>query len=230
MDGQLYPETEGFMMAIQDRVIRTKNYEKHVLKMNIEDRCRKCGQIGESIEHVMAGCPALANTAYLGRHNQLAKLIHQELGFKYELLDRKTTPPYYKYNPQPVVERGNFILYWDRPIVTDQTIDYNRPDILLINQGEKTATLVEIAVPLTHNLKKTEAEKMAKYEELAFQLKSIWKLERVVIVPIIISAEGVISKKTTKNIEKLAVNKNILRVGQKAVLLQTCHIVRKFLN
>ena len=79
-------------------------------------------------------------------------------------------------------------------------------------------------------MKKTEAEKMAKYEELAFQLKSIWKLERVVIVPIIISAEGVISKKTTKNIEKLAVNKNILRVGQKAVLLQTCHIVRKFLN
>ena len=69
-----------------------------------------------------------------------------------------------------------------------------------------------------------------KYEELAFQLKSIWKLERVVIVPIIISAEWVISKKTTKNIGKLAVNKNILRVGQKAVLLQTCHIVRKFLN
>ena len=71
---------------------------------------------------------------------------------------------------------------------------------------------------------------MAKYEELAFQLKSIWNLERVVIGPIIISAEGVISKKTTKNIEKLAVNKNILRVGQKAVLLQTCHIVRRFLN
>ena len=66
-------------------------------------------------------------------------------------------------------------------------------------------------VPLTHNLKKIEVEKMAKYEELAFPLKSIWKLERVVIVPIIISA-GVISKKTTKNIEKLAINKNILRV------------------
>ena len=80
-------------------------------------------------------------------------------------------------------------------------------------------------------MKKTEAEKMAKYEELAFQLKSIWKLERVVIVPIIISTEGVISTKTTtNNIEKLAVNKNILRVGQKAVLLQTCHLVRKFLN
>ena len=89
----------------------------------------------------------------------MAKLIHQELGFKYELLDRKTTPPYYKYNPQPVVERGNFILYWDRPIVADQTIDYNRPDILLINPGEKTAALVEIAVPLNTQLEENRSRK-----------------------------------------------------------------------
>ena len=79
-------------------------------------------------------------------------------------------------------------------------------------------------------MKKTETEKTAKYEKLAFQLKSMWKLERVIIIPIVISAEGVVSKKTSKNIEKLAVNKNILRVGQIAVLLQTCYIVRTFLN
>ena len=29
------------------------------------------------------------------------------------------------------------IIIINRPIVTDQTIDFNRPDILLINQGEK---------------------------------------------------------------------------------------------
>ena len=178
----------------------------------------------------MAGCPALANTAYLGRHNQLAQLIHQELGFKYVLLDRKTTPPYYKYNPQPVVERGNVILYWDRPIVTDQTIDYNRPGILLINQDEKTATLVEIAVPLTHNLKKTEAEKMAKYEELAFQLKSILETgKRCHCTNNNFRRRSNLKENNIKHRE-LAVNKNILRMGQKAVLLQNCHLVRKFLN
>ena len=85
VDGALYPETEGFMAAIQDRVMRTRNYERHVLKMDIEDRCRKCGNTGEPIEHVIGGCPALAETAYLGRHNQLANLIHQQLGFKYGL-------------------------------------------------------------------------------------------------------------------------------------------------
>ena len=31
-------------------------------------------------------------------HNQLAKLVHQQLGIKYGLLDI-STPPYYKYDP-----------------------------------------------------------------------------------------------------------------------------------
>ena len=75
--GQLYPETEGFVTAIQDRVIRTRNYEKHILKLDVVDKCRKCGNIGESIEHIMAGCPVLSESGYLGRHNQVAKLVHQ---------------------------------------------------------------------------------------------------------------------------------------------------------
>ena len=33
INGQLYPETEGFVTAIQDRVIRTRNYEKHIPKL-----------------------------------------------------------------------------------------------------------------------------------------------------------------------------------------------------
>ena len=229
-DGQLYPETEGFVMAIQDRVIRTRNYEKHVLKIKTEDRCRKCGNIGETIEHIMGGCSALAETAYLGRHNQLAKLVHQQLGIKHGLLDTKDTPPYYKYCPAPVLENSNTILYWDRPVLTDRTIDYNRPDIMLINILAKTAQIIEIGVPLTHNTKKTEIEKQRKYEELAIQLKNIWKLSNVTIHPIIISVEGVVSKQLTKTIEELALPSSIARIGQKAILLQTCHIVRKFLN
>ena len=35
-----------------------------------------------------------------------------------------------------------------------RTIDYNRPDIMLINILAKTAQIIEIGVPLTHNTKK----------------------------------------------------------------------------
>ena len=98
---------------------------------------------------------------------------------------------------------------------------------MLINILAKTAQIIEIGVPLTNNIKKTEIEKQRKYEELAIQLKNIWKLSKVTIHPIIISAEGVVSKQLTKTIEELALPSSIARIGQKALLLQTCHIVCK---
>lgn len=228
-DGYVYPETEGFIIAIQDRVIRTKNYEKHCLGMNVVDKCRKCGSVGETIEHVIAGCSSLSESAYLGRHNQLAKIVHQQIALKHRLISTDT-PPYYKYNPAPVLEATNVTLYWDRPMITDKTVDHNRPDIVLIDKEQNTATLIDIAVPLTQNIAKTEIQKGTKYENLAMEIKNIWKLSKVYIYPLVMSAEGVVTRNFVKNLEKIGVSHNVLNMGQKAVLLQTCHIVRKFLD
>lgn len=226
---QLYPETEGFVMAIQDRVIKTKNYEKHCLKLDVVDRCRKCGTIGETIEHIMAACPTLADTAYMGRHNQLSKIIHQQIALKYNLL-RPSTPPYYKYSPEAILESLEYLLYWDRPITTDRTVDYNRPDIVLVNKKEKFGVIIDIAVPLSHNIQKTEIEKVTKYENLAYELKNLWKLRKVTVYPFVMSVEGIVTNNFLKNLKELELPKNILNVGQRAILLQTTHIVRKFLG
>ncbi|KAL1454593.1 hypothetical protein WDU94_010813 [Cyamophila willieti] len=53
IQGYLHPETEGFCTAIQDKVVRTKNYEKFILKKDVVDKCRKCQQPGETIEHIV---------------------------------------------------------------------------------------------------------------------------------------------------------------------------------
>ena len=37
--GELFPETEGFVVAIQDKVIGTRYYQKHILRHNV-DKCR----------------------------------------------------------------------------------------------------------------------------------------------------------------------------------------------
>lgn len=226
--GYLYPATEGFIQAIQDKVIRTKNYEKHILKINVNDVCRKCGLAGENIEHVTGGCPALANTDYLSRHNQVAKIVHRHLALKYKLVSK--TDPYYKYLPPAVLESGECTLYWDRPVITDKTVDHNRPDILLINKKEKKAIIVDIAVPLTQNVRKAEQEKLIKYQNLAFEIKRIWKLGEVQIIPIVISVEGVITTRLKPFSDQLGLPKGLLTLSQKAVILQTCHLVRKFLS
>jgi hypothetical protein len=115
-------------------------------------------------------------------------------------------------------------------VITDRTVDYNRPDIILFNKVEKTATIIDIAVPLTHNIRSTEMEKIRKYEDLAIQVKDIWKLKKTTTLPLVISAEGVMSKNFRKNLKELGLNEALHKTAQKAILLQTCHIVRKFLN
>lgn len=224
--GFLYPETEGFMIGIQDGVIRTRNYEKHVFGKGIEDRCRKCQAVGETIEHVIAGCPALAQHSYLGRHNQAAKIIHQQLSIKYGLI--KDPPPYYRYTPEPVLESREHLMYWDRPIKTDKTTDFNRPDLVLIEKHKKRAVIIDVACPLTSNIQRTETEKVTKYENLAIELKRQWKLTEVRTIPVVMSATGVMSSNLSRGMEQLELPTTIINDIQKAVLLQTCHIVRKF--
>jgi hypothetical protein len=62
------------------------------------DRGRECDEVGEKIEHVIDGC---SESAYLGRHNQLAKIIHHQTAKTYKLLDRNTSP-YRRYKPECV--------------------------------------------------------------------------------------------------------------------------------
>jgi hypothetical protein len=46
----IHPETEGFIFAIQDRVINTRNYKKHICGLqSIIDKCRICGTEGEPL-------------------------------------------------------------------------------------------------------------------------------------------------------------------------------------
>jgi hypothetical protein len=46
----LFTETEGFLTAIQDQVILTRNYMKYILKQpNIDELCRRCGKEPEMI-------------------------------------------------------------------------------------------------------------------------------------------------------------------------------------
>ena len=143
----------------------------------------------------------MANSAYLGRHNQVAKIIHLELAQKYNLIANPL--PYYKYNPEAVLENATYILYWDRPVQTDRTVDYNRPDLLLIDKVNKKAIIIEVAVPLCHNLETTERHKITKYENLAYDLRHTWQLNEVTTVPIVMSSTGVATTRPRLNIRKL---------------------------
>ena len=229
--GYLFPETEGFLIAIQDQVICTKNYRKYILKdpNTQDDRCRKCQKSPETIQHIINACPLLTQNDYTHRHNQVAYYIHQKLAIIHKLI-QTDVKPYYQYLPKPVLESSTWRMYFDRAILTDKTIHCNRPDITLLDKTNKTAYLIDIAVPNTHNIQKTISEKIHKYSELKEEVLRIWNLQKVYIVPMVLSSTGVIPKYLAHSIKLLGLPENSYITMQKAAILNTCRIVRRFLQ
>lgn len=228
--GDLFPETEGFIMAIQDQVIATRNYLKYIVKdaSVADDRCRRCLRASETIQHITAGCTSLAHTEYLHRHNCVGKIIHLKLAQLHQLAENTT--PYYQYTPDNVLENENFRLYWDRTVLTDRTMPSNRPDIILVNKIQKKTFLIDIAVPNSNNIQETIHNKLAKYTELAEEIRQQWRQDSVVILPIVISTTGIVPCSLAKNLTTLGLPPYLICDMQKSVILNTCHIVRKFLN
>lgn len=86
----LISEIEGFIVSIQCKVIKIKNYQRNIIKIITSDKCRICYMLGETIEHVITGCCVLADNDYLNilnRYNSVAKIIHSKIANKYKLLD-----------------------------------------------------------------------------------------------------------------------------------------------
>lgn len=227
--GQLHPETEGFLLSIQDGVVATKNYRKYILKEDMpDDKCRRCGEIRETIEHIISGCKTLAPNEYLERHNISAKIIHQELAIQSKLIH--TRKPHYQYTPESIHENEEYKLYWDRTLHTDKTVTSNRPDITLFNKKEQVTYLIDVAIPGDTNIIAKEQEKITKYVLLATEIKEIWKQKKVIIVPIVVSVTGLTSINFLKHLEKIKIPSHIHTIIQKAVILKTANIVRKFLH
>lgn len=228
--GYLFPETEGLLLSIQDQVVATRNYRRYIIKdpQITDDRCRKCHLYQETIDHITGGCKLLAATEYTDRHNNVAKIIHNALLRKYKM--HQGDIPYYRYNPESVTENEVAKIYWDRTIHTDKTIPHNRPDITLINKITRHTYLIDVAVPNDTNIEHKTQEKKDKYLPLAVEIKELWRQNQVSVIPVIISVTGITPHSLTESLDVLGITDSVHTTIQKAVILNTCATVRKFLQ
>jgi predicted amidophosphoribosyltransferase len=97
------------MITIQDQATSNNNYKKHILKdQNITNNiCRKCREKLETIQIITGACHAPAQGDYTHCHNEVANIVHPELAIKCGL-SKKPPMPYYKYEPQSVLENSNY--------------------------------------------------------------------------------------------------------------------------
>jgi hypothetical protein len=71
---------------------------------------------------------------------------------------------------------------------------------------------------------------MNKYLEHSVAMRNLWSLEKNSILPLIISATGIVPQSLFKNLKILDLGNTLVVEVQKGILLYSCHIVRKFLN
>ena len=207
----LKPTTESTICALQEQAVTTKYIEKHI----------NCHQFPETIHHIIAGCPSLCQNLYTYRHDNVAKYAYIKLGIYagFELHQK-----WYEIQPDRVVEKDRYKILWNLLIITDHEMRHNKPDIVFIDKTSKTATIIDIAIPMDRNVIAKRFEKLRNYTTLAIELKNSWNLTKISITPVIIGSTGTIHRELLKDITNLPeFTLTDIYEMQKIALLGTAH-------
>ena len=150
-----------------------------------------CGERGETVQHIICECKKLAQREYERRHDTVAKLIHWKLCERHNF-ERKEK--WYEHCPEGVVEDDDVKLIWDINIQYGIVMEARRPELILVYKKAKSCIIIDVAVPGDCRIREKEIEKIAKYQHLKRELKRLWSLKKVEVVPVVVGALGCINK------------------------------------
>ena len=114
-------------------------------------------------------------------------------------------------------------------IQCDREIKARKPDIVVVNKNERSCAIIDIAISGDTRVSEKEKKKMERYQELKEEIKRMWNIRSIKVIPVEVGALGSISKKLKKCIEKLGVVIGTVLL-QKTALLGTARISRKNLD
>ena len=222
----LKAETEGLIIAAQDQTLPTRAYHHHVIKDGTDPHCRICNKSQQTIDHVFSGCPELAKTEYIHRHNNVAAYIYTGRSVRSMRCKRQTSGT--DTTQKRWRKKDDITSHYDMPIHTDRDISANRPDIVMKNNRDKKCILVDVAIPSDKNTSSKVSEKISKYKDLEIGITRTWQM-KTEIIPVVIGALGVVKKGSEKFISEITGNINLQEI-QKTTLLGTADILRKVLS
>ncbi|KAJ8029456.1 hypothetical protein HOLleu_28849 [Holothuria leucospilota] len=219
-------ETEALITAAQDQALNTKSHQANIMKVTTDSKCRMCTETDETVNHLVAGCQKLAATEYLERHNKVAAALHLEICRHYGIPTAEQHP--WLHRPETVNETDRVKILWDFEVRTDKVITARRPDIIVVDKQEKTAKIIDVAIPLDKNIRGKEAEKTQKYQDLKLEIQKLWDVKAEVI-PIVIGALGAVSTSLEGHLQR-APGEHDMRKLMKQAILGSAHILRRVLD
>ena len=222
----LHRETEGLIIAAQDQSLSTNYIKNKIHGQDISPKCRLCGDKDETIDHILNGCPKLAQSEYKKRHDKVAAAVHWSMCKNYHI---PCPDKWYNHQAEKVIENDEVKILWDFNIQTGHVIQHRRPDIVLIKKAIKKMYIIDIAVPGDTRLKSKEADKILAYQELKIHLKTLWQLRSATVVPVVVGALGGVTGKLKTYLKDLECRVSVPQI-QKTALLGSARIIRQVLD
>ena len=71
-----------------------------------------------------------------------------------------------------------------------------------MNKNERNCAIIDIAIPVGIGVREKKKEKIERYQELKREIKRMWNIRSIKVMPVVLGALGSSSKKL-KNLELL---------------------------
>ena len=136
---------------------------------------------------------------------------------------------WYEHRAEKVTETDEVKILWDFHVQSDHVIEHCRPDILFVNKKTNSATIIDIAVPGDTRIKTKEEDKILTYQDLKREIKKLWNLRSVKVVPIVVGALGAVTPDFQKHLDEVDCDLSISQI-QKTTLLGSARILRMVLD
>ena len=105
-----------------------------------------------------------------------------------------------------MVESENFKILWDFTVQCDRKIEARRPDIVFIDKKEREVVIIDVAIPGDDRVKDKELEKLEKYQLLKDKIAKVWRMRKVIVVPVVTGALGAVSVNFKEYMKRLGLN------------------------
>jgi len=168
-----------------------------------------------TVQHILCSSSKLVQTDYKKRYDVVGQVIHWEVS-KERVGIVESGDKWFEHFPKSTEQNQEVKLLWDFTIQTDPEIHHRRPDIVIQKKKAKETIIVDITVPGDSNMLQKETEKYEKYQDLAREIKRIWK-SRTEVVPVAVGALSSKSKKLAGHLEQLGIQDQT-RTMQKSAL------------
>ena len=191
------------ILKMQEEAMYTGSRKAHILNKPIAKYCKYCTNTVCSISHILLGCP-VAKKMQIRRHDNICKEIYYAIYRKYKQHDNTVWPTHIPKCTR--FEKENITILFNKEVLPRETGKYpKRPDVY-VEFGQELAYIFDVAIDGDQRVRETFSKKIGKYQQLSQMLFSEKGIKKAIIIPVILSTSGTISRHSYQRLQELEIN------------------------